>query len=253
MAALKNRTVTAESLAENVVGKSVIFTDTTNGNEYEGVVISINADGSYRIDTGDEAWDLEDGEFEFVDESVTSDEDEESPQTEEKTAEPEIVEEEEDTIPPEKSFTKESIAKMDLKQLKTFVKEQGLKGIPLRAYQKVDMLRDCIFDILGFSGKEKTVKEKSESPDRAKKIVIKKEKKIETEKIQRRPKGIIFEMYQEYAKLLLESPKTSKELLASVAGRAKKTILTGTLYHFIKVGFALGIIIEFDGKYTIKR
>ena len=249
MTALHNRTVTAESLDETVVGKRVIFAE-EDGSEFEGEITAINSDGSFRVETDEGEWDLEDGDFEFIeeDDGVKTEEPEEVEAGDESEEEPVGVVE----------ITLEAIMAMNLQELKAFAKQEGIK-LPLRAYQKAELMKEWILKAMGL---EKPItKTKPKTTSKAKDETVKKgiEKKKEKksvpkkETIQRSPKGIIFEMYQTYTELLSVSPKTIKELHDLVEGKAKKTILSGTLYHFIRAGLALGVIIQDGNKFSIKK
>jgi len=175
MVALKNRTISNED-AKEFIGKLVTFFD--GENDYEGEITTINTDGTFRVDTGDQEWDLNRDEFDFIE----ADEDEivsEEPEQKDTTDDEEEKEEEEGekewvTATPNE-LSADTINAMDLSELKSVIKEKNIKGVPLAFYRNAEKLKSVIIKELGLTGEKKTISKTNEEED--KKIPAKKETK----------------------------------------------------------------------------
>jgi len=281
MTKIKNRTISNEDAEETYVGKTVSFND--GEEDHEGVITQVNTDGTFRIDTGDQEWDLKREEFELsetedTDEAEEADdsdeaeeEDEDSPDEENEEVEDELLEKEGDTV-----YTAEMINEMDISALKGVIKDNEIKGVPLSAYRNEDKLKEIIIESLGLevaeeeeeekpakkavkSGKEPLKKVNNALKKVGLKIVTGKTKTATVPKKAAAPEKVkkirTERRTVECMKVLLATMKkgfkTRKELIAIGEEASSKSTASNILWQIIKVCTFLNILEEKDGKFKI--
>lgn len=211
--------------SEELIGRSVTFND--GENDFEGEIVSINTDGTFRVDTGEQEWDLEKDEFDLEDDTENVEEpEEEAAATEEADA---------------TDITYESLNKMNIKQLKQVIKEEGIKGVPLSSYRSEEKLIESICESLKIDIPEKKEKEKGE---KEKQVAAPKKEKRSFEDLTTVKCARVFTK-------LLKKGASRKELLSAAKEVANPSTASTVLSDFFRYLTVLGILEEKDGKFSI--
>ena len=220
--------------SEELIGRSVTFND--GENDFEGEIVSINTDGTFRVDTGEQEWDLEKDEFDLEDDTENVEEpEEEAAATEEADA---------------TDITYESLNKMNIKQLKQVIKEEGIKGVPLSSYRSEEKLIESICESLKIDIPEKKEKEKGEKEKQV--AAPKKEKKEAAPKKEKRSfEDLTTVKCARVFTKLLKKGASRKELLSAAKEVANPSTASTVLSDFFRYLTVLGILEEKDGKFSI--
>jgi len=212
--------------SEELIGCCVTFND--GENDFEGEIVSINKDGTFRVDTGEQEWDLEKDEFDLEDDAENvEDPKEEAVATEEVDA---------------TDITYKSLNKMNIKQLKQVIKEEGIKGVSLSSYRSEEKLIECICESLKIDipGKKEKGEDKKEKKEAAPKKEKKEKKNLKT-----------VDCMKVMITGLRKKTVTRKEIIEIGAKVSSQNTASNVFYQIIKITNILGILEEKDGKFSI--